>query len=199
MASTSTTPAAAPEQGVGRLLRIGGSLLVAFVIVFSAWWIAGREGIDELGDAGMNASLLPSAGEMAPDFTAPSPLGQLHTLSDYRGQPVWINFWGSWCPPCRAEMPDMQAAFAQVQPQGVVLLAVSLDESATDAQRFAARNGATFTVLSDPTRSFTGAAYPIYNFPTHIFINRDGTVERVVLNVMSSEEAVQYAQEIINS
>jgi peroxiredoxin len=184
---------------VGRLFRIGGSLLVALVIIFASWWIAGREGIDELGNQGMNASLLPSVGDVAPDFTVPDPLGQLHSLSDYRGQPVWINFWGSWCPPCRAEMPDMQAAFAQVQPQGVILLAVSLDEPALDAQRFAARNGATFTVLSDPTRSYTGGAYPIYNFPTHIFINRDGTVERVVLNVMSTEEAVQYAQEIINS
>jgi peroxiredoxin len=184
---------------VGRLFRIGGSLLVALVIIFASWWIAGREGIDELGNQGMNASLLPSVGEQAPDFTVPDALGQLHSLSDYRGQPVWINFWGSWCPPCRAEMPDMQAAFAQVQPQGVILLAVSLDEPALDAQRFAARNGATFTVLSDPTRSYTGAAYPIYNFPTHLFINRDGTVERVVLNVMSTEEAVQYAQEIINS
>lgn len=46
--------------------------------------------------------------------------GSFYTLSDFRGQPVWINFWGSWCPPCRAEMPDMQAALAQVQPQGMV-------------------------------------------------------------------------------
>lgn len=198
MTSTSTI-AQLPERGPGRLFRIGGSLLVAFVIIFSAWWIAGRQGIDDLGNAGMNANLLPAVGEVAPDFTAPNPLGQLYTLSEFRGQPVWLNFWGSWCPPCRAEMPDMQAAFAQVQPQGVVLLAVSLDEPALAAQQFAARNNATFTILSDPDRSATGGAYPIYNFPTHIFINRDGTVQRVVLNVMSAEEAVQYAQEIINS
>lgn len=197
--TSSTSPAAVPEQGVSRLFRIGGSLLVALVIVFSAWWIAGREGIDELGGAGMNANLLPAAGEVAPDFTVYDLNGRQRSLSEFAGQPVWINFWGSWCPPCRAEMPDLQTAYAQMQPQGIVMLAISLDESATDAGRFAARNGVTFTVLSDPDRSATGAEYPIYNFPTHIFVNRDGTVERVALKPLSVAEAVEYGEEIINS
>jgi peroxiredoxin len=198
MAST-TSPTHAPEQGTNKLFRIGGSLLVALVIVFSAWWIAGREGIDELGDAGMNASLLPAAGDTAPDFTVYDLNGNPRSLSEFAGQPVWINFWGSWCPPCRAEMPDLQTAYQQLQPQGIVMLAISLDESATAAARFAHLNGVTFTVLSDPDRSATGAAYPIFNFPTHIFVNRDGTIERVALKPLSVAEAVEYGEEIINS
>jgi peroxiredoxin len=194
-----TTTMHQPEQGLSRAARVGGSIAVAVVLIFSAWLVAGREGLNGMGRGGVDAQVLPIAGQVAPNFTALDPLGQIHTLSDYRGQPVWINFWGSWCPPCRAEMPDMQAAYAQVQSQGVILLAVSLDESAIDAQSFAARNGATFTVLSDPTRKFTGAVYPIFNFPTHIFINRDGTINRLVLSPMSTEQAVQYAEEIISS
>jgi peroxiredoxin len=194
-----TTSAQAPEQGMSRLLRIGGSLLVAFVIIFSAWWIAGREGIDELGDRGMNASLLPAVGDEAPDFTVYDLTGRQRSLSEFAGQPVWINFWGSWCPPCRAEMPDLQTAYQQLQPQGIVMLAISINESTTAAARFASLNGVTFTILSDPDRSATGAAYPVFNFPTHIFVNRDGTIERVALKPLSVAEAVEYGEEIINS
>ncbi len=196
MSITSTDPL---KPGISRIGRVGGSLVIAIILVFAAWWVAGREGLDELGQGGVDAKVLPSVGEIAPNFTVPDTVGQLHSLSDYQGQPVWINFWGSWCPPCRAEMPDMQAAFAQLKPQGVVLLAVSLDEPAINAQRFAAQNGGTFTVLSDPNRVNTGGDYPIFNFPTHIFINRDGTVNRLVLSPMSTEQAIQYAQEIIDS
>lgn len=199
MASTSTTTAPIPDRGSGRLLRIGASLLVAFVIVFSAWWIAGREGIDELGNAGMNASLLPSVGDTAPDFTVYDLSGRQRSLSEFRGQPVWINFWGSWCPPCRAEMPDIQSAYEQLQPQGLVILAISVRESATDAARFAHLNGATFTILSDPDQSATGVAYPVFNFPTHIFVNRDGTIASIALKPLSVAEAIEHGEEIINS
>lgn len=189
-----------PEhQGMSRMVRVGGSLLIAIVLVFSAWWVAGREGLGELGNGGVDASVLPTVGEMAPDFTVPDPLGNMHSLSDYKGQPVWINFWGSWCPPCRAEMPDLVAAYQQLKPQGIVMLAISLDEPGDVAQKYATQNGATFTILSDPSRSYTGADYGINNFPTHIFIDREGRIHRLVLKNLSAEEAIQYAEEIINS
>jgi cytochrome c biogenesis protein CcmG/thiol:disulfide interchange protein DsbE len=194
-----TSTAQLPERGTGRLLRIGGSLLVAFVIIFSAWWIAGRQGIDDLGNAGMNASLLPAIGEQAPDFTVHDLTGRERSLSEFAGQPVWINFWGSWCPPCRAEMPDIQTAYQQMQPQGLVILAVSVRESATDAARFAHVNGATFMILSDPDQSATWTDYPVNNFPTHIFVNRDGTIASIALKPLSVADAVEHGEAIINS
>ena len=167
-------------------------MLVALVIVVSAWWVAGREGLGDLGQGGMNANLLPSVGEVAPDFTVTDLNGQPRSLSDYAGQPVWINFWGSWCPPCRAEMPDLQVAYAELQKQGVVMLAVSLDETAADAARFANLNRLTFTILSDPSRSGTNANYPIFSFPTHIFVNPDGVIEAIALKPLNVESALQY-------
>lgn len=175
-----------------RNLRIGLSLLVALVIVASAWWVAGREGLSDLGQGGMNSNLLPAVGEMAPDFTVTDLSGQPRSLSDYAGQPVWINFWGSWCPPCRAEMPDLQMAYVELQRQGVVMLAISLDEPAADAARFANLNRLTFTILSDPSRTGTHTDYPIFSFPTHIFINPDGVIEAIALKPLNVESALEY-------
>lgn len=192
----------APDSPSGRRTerpsrgRILGSLLVALAIVAAAWFIGGREGLGAVGKGGINQKILPRAGEVAPDFTTVDLLGNTVKLSDFRGQPVWLNFWGSWCPPCRAEMPDLQTAFEQLKPKGVVLLAVSLDEPALNAAVFAARNKASFQILSDPSRSDTGVAYPIMNFPTHLFIDRDGIVKRVVLSELSVEDALKYGNEI---
>jgi peroxiredoxin len=190
-------PASEPTSGNNRNIRIGLSLLVALVIVTSAWWIAGREGLSDLGQGGMNANLLPAVGEVAPDFTVTDLNGRNRSLSEFAGQPVWINFWGSWCPPCRAEMPDLQMAYLELQKRGVVMLAISLDESAADAARFANLNRLTFTILSDPTRAGTNANYPIFSFPTHIFINPDGVIEAIALKPLNAETALEYGDMII--
>jgi peroxiredoxin len=187
------------ESSVGSARRkqalIG--LGIAAAILVLAWVVAGREGMGDVGKGGINSSLLPKVGDQAPDFVAISPEGQVVHLSDYRGQPVWLNFWGSWCPPCRAEMPDIQAAYQELQPQGLTLLAISLGDKPSEALNFAKLNGVTFDILLDPDRSLTSPTYPIYNFPTHIFIDKDGVVQKIVLSEMSTEQAVAAAQSIL--
>ncbi len=118
-------------------------------------------------------------------------------LSDLRGHPVWLNFWGSWCPPCRAEMPEMQAAYEQLAPRGLVVLAVSLNEPMQQAADFAALNHVSFLVASDPRRLATGNAYPILNFPTHILIDKDGIVRDIVLAELDKQEIIDHAQAIL--
>lgn len=173
-------------------------LLLALMIVVGAWLIGGRQGFERIGTGGQNLQLLPKIGTLAPDFVAPTVDGQLVRLSDLRGQPVWLNFWGSWCPPCRSEFPEMQAAYqSELEPNGVVLLAISLDEPPEAAAGFAARNDGSFTILSDPNRDFTGPAYPITNFPTHILIDREGTVRDIILAPIDEAEIVRRAQTII--
>ena len=108
-------------------------------------------------------------------------------------------FWGSWCPPCRAEFPDIQAAYAQLEPKGLRMLGVSLREAPVDAAAYAAANGATFLVLSDPDERDTGPAYPIFNFPTHIFIDRDGVIRSIVLEDMDTEQAVAEANRLLDT
>ena len=194
--SSGTAPAAKSDAIDGKFRRIGLSLALALGIVAGAWYLVGQQGVANLGSGGMNTQLLPKVGSEAPNFTVTDVLGNKVSLSDFKGQPIWLTFWGSWCPPCRAEMPDVEIAYQQLQPKGVVLLAVSLDESPIDAAVFAARNNVTFEVLSDPTRSATGAAYPVLNFPTHIFIGRDGKVKDLILKSMTVDEAVGYGNEI---
>jgi cytochrome c biogenesis protein CcmG, thiol:disulfide interchange protein DsbE len=203
----STTPAPAldaPTRGSGEL---GGEtrrirspilgLLVAAVIIVAALAIGAQSGWESIGTGGVNQSLLPKVGDTAPDFVTEDVFGNPVRLSQFRGQPVWLMFWGSWCPPCRAEFPDIQAAYAQLEPQGLRMLGVSLRESPLDAAAYAGTNGATFLVLSDPDERDTGSAYPIFNFPTHFFIDRDGIIRSIVLEDMDTEQAVAEATRLL--
>jgi len=172
-------------------------LAIAAAILVGAWFVAGQAGLDTVGQGGINQQLLPKIGEEAPDFTAVGLNGAIVSLSDFRGKPVWINFWGSWCPPCRAEMPDIQTAYEELGPQGLVLLAVSLGDKPSEAAAFAEKNGVTFTILLDPDRTLTSEPYPIYNFPTHIFVDGDGIVRNIVLSEMSVDQALEAAGTIM--
>lgn len=194
-ASAPPVDRAAPR---GRWTTAALTLAVALVAVAGAWSVGGRQGFDRIGGGGQNARLLPKIGEPAPDFVAPTVDGRLVRLADLRGRPVWLNFWGSWCPPCRSEFPEMQAAYATaLQPVGVEVLAISLDEPPEAAAGFAARNKGTFPILTDPKRALTGPAYPIANFPTHILIDREGIVRDIVLAPIGEKEIVARAQRII--
>jgi peroxiredoxin len=95
-------------------------------------------------------------------------------------------------------MPDIQAAYQELQPQGLTLLAVSLGDKPSEAMNFAKLNGVTFDILLDPDRTLTSPTYPIYNFPTHIFIDKDGIVRKIVLSEMSTEQAVAAAQSVLS-
>ena len=204
----SATPAASHDAHASEELRAGDSrratsaivgLVVATLIVAAAVMIGARSGWDSIGSGGINQTLLPKVGEVAPDFETEDVFGNPVRLSQFRGQPVWLMFWGSWCPPCRAEFPDIQAAYAELEPRGLRMLGVSMRESPIDAAAYAAANAATFLVLSDPDQRDTGSAYPIFNFPTHIFIDRDGVIRSVVLEDMDTEQAVAEANRLLDT
>lgn len=188
-------PALSP---MGNRLQIVIGLVIASLIVLGAVTLGTRAGWESIGSGGVNRSLLPKVGDPAPDFQTEDVFGNPVRLSQFKGQPVWLMFWGSWCPPCRAEFPEIQAAYAQMEPEGLRMLGVSLRESAIDAGAYAAQNGGTFLVLSDPDESDTGAAYPIFNFPTHIFIDSDGIIQSIVLEDMSTEQALSQGQRLLD-
>jgi cytochrome c biogenesis protein CcmG, thiol:disulfide interchange protein DsbE len=203
----SAAPATAPHASASGPAALGGAthrlrspllgLVVAAVIIGTALAIGAQSGWETIGTGGVNRSLLPKVGDAAPDFETEDVFGNPVRLSQFRGHPVWLMFWGSWCPPCRAEFPDIQAAYAQLEPQGLRMLGVSLRESPVDAAAYAGANGATFLVLSDPDERDTGSAYPIFNFPTHIFIDRDGIIQSIVLEDMDTEQAVAEATSLL--
>ena len=110
------------------------------------------------------------------------------TLSDHRGQAVLINFWASWCPPCKAEMPAMEATFQDYQDQGFTILAINVtnQDSASAAERFSKGNSLTFPILYD----FDGTAarsYNVHSMPTSFFVDPDGIIREVVIGGPMSE------------
>jgi peroxiredoxin len=169
-------------------------LVLAVAIVAAAWFISEQAGFDSIGQGGINQQLLPKVGDVAPDFETEDVFGNPVRLSQFRGHPIWLMFWGSWCPPCRAEFPEVQRAYEQLEPDGLRLLGVSVRETPLDAASYAAKNGATWLVLSDPDERDTGESYPLYNVPTHMFIDADGIVRSIVISDMSEPLALEHGR-----
>ncbi len=190
-------------RGPSRRLATIMAGAIAVIVVASAWYVGDGRGLEQTGQFRPSTAALPQIGEPAPDIVMTlidehgKPRDRVR-LSDYAGRPVWLNFWGSWCPPCREEMPEIQAAYeADLAPRGLVWLAVSLDEPAEDAAEFAALNNATFTIASDPNRADIRAAYPIAYFPTHILIDAQGIVRDVVIAQLDHAEIITRAEQIL--
>lgn len=184
------------------------ALLVIVALVGATWWLGERNGWADIGTGGANAKLLPKVGEQAPEFFTLREDGEPMLLSQYRGQPVWLNFWGSWCAPCRAEMPEFISAYQTLTPQGIVILPVSIGENPDQAIRYRDVAGGTFPVYIDPTfiDSFINeetnpdiaarfqsmrSDWQIMNYPTHVFIDADGVVREVILAQMTEDEMIE--------
>jgi cytochrome c biogenesis protein CcmG, thiol:disulfide interchange protein DsbE len=197
-----------------RWTHIALALAIALSIIGAAWFVGDRQGWATIGGGGVNATLLPRVGEPAPELFTLHVDGSPVLLSQLRGQPVWINFWGSWCPPCRTEMPDIDRAYETLAPQGLTVLSVAMQEAPEDAVRYATSVGARMPIYVDPSRvaamidpeqqpelaammaSMT-KDWQIANFPTHVFIDADGIVRAVVLSQMTYEEALCYGEMVL--
>jgi peroxiredoxin len=114
-------------------------------------------------------------GVMAPDFTLPDTHGRLHRLADYRGRPVIVNFWATWCPPCREEIPSMNRAWRELRAAGIVLLAVDVGEDADTVFVFTADYPAEFPLLLDESGEVIDQ-WPVKGLPTSYVIAPDGTL-----------------------
>ncbi|MBT3273531.1 MAG: redoxin domain-containing protein, partial [Spirochaetales bacterium] len=110
---------------------------------------------------------------VAPDFTLENLNGEEITLSSLKGKVVLLNFWATWCPPCRAEMPSMQEMYLLLEDENFELLAVDVQEPKKTVADFIEKNGYTFPILLD-TSGRTGAVYGARSIPTTYIIDADG-------------------------
>jgi len=117
----------------------------------------------------------PYEGAIAPDFSLTDMRGNTIRLSDLRGQRVLLNFWATWCHPCRAEMPDLQSAYVKYKESGFAVLAVDFRETEEKVNKFQQAYGITFPVVIDNTGA-VALAYQVRGIPSSFFINRDGVV-----------------------
>lgn len=120
----------------------------------------------------------PEIGFSAPDFTLKSLDGKTVKLSDFKGKPVYINFWASWCPPCKKEIPEIQKFYTQNKGQVVVLaINITFDDKLADVQNILKKNNATFPVLLDESQDNAVAdLYQVYGIPASFFIDKDGII-----------------------
>lgn len=109
----------------------------------------------------------------APDFELRGEDGKTYRLSDYRGQVVVLNFWATWCPPCRYEMPSMQRAWLQLKDEGVVILAVNVGEDADTIFGFTADYPVSFPLPMDEEGAVI-KQYPVMGLPTTYVIDPQG-------------------------
>jgi len=165
-------------------------LLIVAVIVGAVWYADQRGGrardpaglgVMEL-PAGMNTTgrgVSTEPGRAAPDFVLASLDGTPVRFSDLRGKPVLVNFWASWCTPCREEVPDIVRAYGQ-HSGAFTVLAVDLQENAEQVRQFASEFGMTFPIVTDTTGSVAAAwriGGPVQGIPSSYFIDAGGVVQ----------------------
>jgi cytochrome c biogenesis protein CcmG, thiol:disulfide interchange protein DsbE len=113
---------------------------------------------------------------VAPDLTLTDLQGITHSLTDYRGQVVLINLWATWCPPCKEEMPILQAYYKNYVEAGFVLIAINDGDPTPDVKQFVQDYQLTFPIWLDPTYTATEQAFKTLNLPSSFVIDREGTI-----------------------
>ena len=143
--------------------------------------------------AGVAAAPGPEVGQPAPPFALTTVDGKTVRLSDFRGKTLVINVWGSWCPPCRLETPDLIAEATGDAPRGVAFLGVDTTEPASVARAFSAAKGVPYPQAVTPVDGAFARAYDIRNYPTTLVIGPDGVLRaRHADNVMPRAQLHAY-------
>lgn len=131
-------------------------------------------------------------GQAAPELVLRDLDGQLQTLSQFKGQVVLLNFWATWCPPCREEMPSMEALQRQFGEQGLVVLAVNVEENGAEVvSAFLEKNTYSFRIVLDPD-SEAQNAYRVFRFPESFIIDRNGVIVDKVIGARDWMNGASY-------
>ncbi len=132
------------------------------------------------------------AGAPAVSYTVKRIDGQLDGLDRYRGSVVLMNIWATWCPPCDAEMPELEAFSKEIRAKGVVVIGVDQGESQAVAGAYARKHGVTFPILLDQEQAY-GRSYSAVGLPTTIVVDRSGHILKGIdgqLTIAQMREAV---------
>lgn len=156
------------------------ALLVSLMLVMG-YKMSGKAAHQATGSAATN--------QMAPDFTLQSTDGKTVKLSDYRGKAVLLNFWATWCQPCKIEMPWFADLQKQYGPEGFQVVGVSVDEdsSAEEVSKFAQELGVNYPILMGK-ESVVDAYGGVQFLPATLFINRDGKIIEKVFGLKGKGE-----------
>ena len=168
-------------------------VMLVVILTVTGMLVVGRR-MSRQADGGLapEAKALPAdvKGAQAPDFQLKSlsdPGGKLVKLSDYRGKAVVLNFWATWCEPCKIEMPWFTEMQKKYSAQGLEVVGVAQDDASDDAiRKFARDTGVEYTILQG--KNEVGDAYGAQFLPTTIYIGRDGKILDKVVGLVSKSE-----------
>jgi peroxiredoxin len=167
------------QSRLGTLLVLG----VTAVLVMGAAYLVQRPkdaaaGVTSVKLAGASTAKPPVVGKPAQDFSATTVDGQQVSLRAYLGHPVWLTFGASWCAACRAEAPDIEAAYQRAKAAGVIVIEVFISEDAATVRGYADRVGLSYVRVADPDTRIA-SAYRVLGIPAHFFIDRAGVLRSI--------------------
>jgi len=169
-----------------RMLAIGGAV-AGLLLIALVWLLTGRNA---------QSGRLPIAEmrKVAPAFALPGLHGETVRLSDYRGKVVLVNFWGSWCEPCKEETPALAGVYRKLQDQGLMIIGVDLrnqerpgPDGDADVRAFTERYGVTYPIALDIAGE-TARAFQIYPLPTSFVVDQNGMIRYVRVGQITAEE-----------
>lgn len=188
VSSTQLHQAAPRKTGISHreLWYTFGGVAVAIALIAGLWLMT-------------DSDALPSVGEVnrpAPDFELATLDGGQIALADYRGKVVMVNFWGTWCEPCKRETPALQAAYSQLQDDGLVIVGVNLTDdervqgnTEADIRAFVEQYDVTYPIALDEEGDVL-QAFRVYPLPTSFFIDPDGTIRYVRVGEITTDEVI---------
>lgn len=128
----------------------------------------------------------------APEFTLEDLEGNEISLKDFQGEKnVLLNFWASWCPPCRMEMPDLDRLYIDYKDDDFVVLAVNLGEDKDTVKEFIEEKGYSFPVVLDKTQE-VGITYQTFSIPTSVMVDKEGIIRAYRPGLMTYEEMLEF-------
>ncbi|HFC12053.1 MAG TPA: TlpA family protein disulfide reductase [Anaerolineae bacterium] len=163
--------------------RYGWSAILLFMLIFSLYWLETSRTIGAGDTETSTAVEAARVGYTAPNFVLTTIKGDEMRLSDLRGKPVILNFWATWCGPCRAEMPAF-ARLATDLPNDISVIGVNQGESAEIIRDFADELAVTYPLLVDLDQS-VNRQYGVRGLPTTLFIDADGIIRDQIIGAAS--------------
>ena len=182
------------RSNLSGLVTLGIGLVFIGVAALMLW---PRPEVEASGAASAGPSTVPvEVNYDAPELALTAVDGVDETLADYRGQVVLVNLWATWCPPCKAEMPTLEAFYEDHKADGFVTVAISSGDPKDAVEEFAEQYGLTFRVWLDPDFD-SGQAFKTQSLPSSFVIDRDGVVRLLWVGEINRDTLEAYVTPLI--
>jgi peroxiredoxin len=197
------------DNGRSPFLLLGGAILLGLAVALLIFGnglfkqedsvlqqIPEGAGEAKVAQLSPDSNSLLEVGDMARNFYLQNLEGDTVSLEDFRGQPVLVNFWATWCAPCRLEMPALQASQEAYQEDGLVVLAVNDQETPDEIAQFVEELDLSLTTLVDQ-KGIVSELYNVFNFPTTYFVDGDGVITAVHRGLLTESQIEAYLSNTI--